>query len=487
MIPLLLSALAAAMPDVPCGTPHFWAPVTAELPARPADRLPPPDGTEEPADRDALGVPNVEFSEHFALRWGNAEWVSPEARARLLDAFELAWGVQIDELGHTRPFGTPQTRFNVYLGDTGDNAPPGYGTGGYYSADPEGWPMIVVSLSTLASPEFADITAAHEFYHAVQGATGRFDYDISGPAAWFWEATAVWASAVVFPDEPLYASFLFGYAVFPHRPVNFFRYPSSGAIEEFYQYGAFIWPLYVADRLGSAQVIVEAWEAAHGLRDPLEALRLAVEVRGEDLDELWVEHIARNVNWDYGNGDVYRRHVASYSYLAEHRNIEAASLPRQGLASIRSGPADLRPHRYGSNLLTMIGPRPGTYTLTIQGEPEGSSGSDARYAAVVVLDRPGEPSRYERVPFDQVTGELTLDGLERYSRMSVVVGAWTPELGRFWQTETFGYRYGLAFEPEPEPEAEVEERRCGCAAQPAPAVPIGLLLVGAIALRRRRG
>jgi len=486
MIAVLLSALAWAVPDVPCGTPHFWSPITAELPAGLA---PPPNGSDEPDEpehRDAFGVPNVELSEHFALRWGNGGWVEPAARARLLDALELSWAVQIEDLGHSRPFGTPQTRFNVYIGDTGDNAPPGYGTGGYYSADPEGWPMIVISLSTLGSPEFADITAAHEFYHAVQGATGRFDYNISGPAAWFWEATAVWASAVVFPDEPLYASFLFGYAVFPHRPVNFFRYPSSGAIEEFYQYGAFIWPLFVADRVGSPQVIVEAWEAAHGLRDPLEALRLAVETRGLDLDDLWVQHIAHNVNWDYPDGDLYRRHVASFSYLAEYRNIEAVSLPREGFTSVRSGPADLRPQRYGSNRLTLIGPRPGSYTLTIHGDPEGSSGSPARFGAVVVLDRPSEPSRYERIAFDGVRGEITLDDLDRYSRMSVVIGAWTPELGRFWQTETFGYRYGLDFEPAPEPEVESQGRSCGCATASSPVPPAALLLLALPWVRRRR-
>ena len=32
-----------------------------------------------------------------------------------------------------------------FIGDSGNGAPDGYGAGGYYTVDPEGWPMIVVS------------------------------------------------------------------------------------------------------------------------------------------------------------------------------------------------------------------------------------------------------------------------------------------------------------------------------------------------------
>jgi uncharacterized protein (TIGR03382 family) len=478
MLPLLLAALAAAAPEIPCGTPHLWAPVTAA-----PDPLPPPPNG--PAERDAYGVPGVDRSEHFALRYGYVTWTEPAARARLLGALEDAYALQIGQMGHTAPLGMPDTRFNVYLGDTGNGAPPGYGTGGYYSADSEGWPMIVVSAATLGNPGFADVTAAHEFYHAVQGATRRFNYDIGGPSAWFWEASATWASAVVFPDQPLYATFLFGYALLPHLPINAFRYPSTGATEEYYQYGAFIWPLHVAQRTGSWDAVVDVWEREHGLDDPLEALRGALADRGHDLDALWLDHIARNVNWDYPNGDVYRRSVAAYNYLPESGNLEAVSLSSWGFEGLRDGPAALRPHRYGSNALVMLAPRDGVYTLTVEGEPSGSTGSPARHGAVVVLDAPGQPSRYEPVRFQGARGEIALDGLRAYTRLTLVVGAWTPERGPFWRTETFPYRYGVAYEPpaaEPEP---TEPESGGCETLGAP--PLGALaLLASVALARRR-
>ena len=480
MLPLLLAALAAAgpPPDLrPCGTPELWAPVRAEAVRAFA---PPPNG---PSERDAFGVPGVERSEHFAVRYGLETWTDPEARFRLLAALEAAWTVQIEQMGHTPPLGTPDVRFNVYLGDTGNGAPPGYGTGGYYTSDPEGWPMIVVSAATLENPGFADITASHEFYHAVQGATERFNYDINGPSAWFWEATATWASAVVYPEQPLYATFLFGYALLPHRPVNAFRYPSTGAVEEYYQYGAFIWPLHLTERTGSWDVVVDAWERDHGLRDPLEAMRASLAERGEDLDDLWLDHVARNVNWDYPNGDVYRRHVVGFNYLPEYANLEAATLPREGFDGLSDGPVALRPNRYGSNTLVMLGPRDGSYTFTVQGDPAGSNGSPGRYGAVLVLDAPGAPSRYERIPFDGTRGELTLDDAGDYTRISLVVGAWTDDLGSFWKTETFPYRYGVVLEaaapPAPEPE---EPASCASAAGPLAAWPLFLVVLAA---RRR--
>ena len=124
----LLAAAVAAAPPVPCATPQTWADVVDPAPALP----PPPDGLGE---RDAFGVPNVQTSAHFALRWGNADPPDQASRDRLLDAFELGWDVQLEQMGHTRPYGTGEYYFNVYVGDSGSGAPPGAGAGGYYTTD----------------------------------------------------------------------------------------------------------------------------------------------------------------------------------------------------------------------------------------------------------------------------------------------------------------------------------------------------------------
>ncbi|TVQ92227.1 MAG: hypothetical protein EA397_07665 [Deltaproteobacteria bacterium] len=457
--------------DAACGTPHFWAPAQVGPPTHP----PPPN--QELLDRDPYGVPGELRSEHFVVRFGQEQPTDPEARQRLIDALELSWIVQVDEWGHTPPAGTDTHRLNVYIGDTGDGAPPGYGTGGYFTADSEGWPMIVVSAATLQNPDFADITASHELYHAVQSATQRYTYEAQGVGSWFWEASATWASAAIYPENQSYHVFLVGYAFHPHRALNFFRYPRDGVLEELYQYGAFIWPLFLQQRLGTVEPLIEAWEIpVVGGDDPLEALRIAVEGRGYDLDELWLEHIARNATWDYPNGAQYRRNLAAYAQTPESANLVAADLPRLGFDGSRQVPIEHQPERYGSVRLSMLAPRDGEYTLMLRGTTQGTHGSEARWGGHVVLTPTvGEPE-YVPIPFEGPFATLDLTDLHGYQRADVVVGAWTPELGPFWRTETFPLRYWLSYEaPDPadaladviEPES-VRARGCQSAAGSVP-------------------
>lgn len=485
MILLLLGSMASAAPSHWCGTPDRWA---VADPVGLHERVPPPSGADE---RDVYGVPQAERSEHFVLRYGLGQPSDAEARARLLRAFEDAWTVQIEQLGHSVPVGSPGTLFNVYLGDSGDGAPPSYGAAGYYSVDDEGWPMIVVSVDSLFSPEYADVTAAHEFYHAVQGATGRFDYDVGGPSAWFWEASATWASAMVYPDNDLYASFLFGYALLPHKSLSFFRYPSTGAVEEYYQYGAFIWPLFVSQTTGEPQILVEVWEYPHGRSDPLAAMRDRLAARGLDLDTLWLQHIGRNVIWDYDNGDAYRENIRTASFHPEHANLEAASLSYQGFEGLRDSPESLPLERYGSHTLVLDRIAEGTYHLVIEGDERGTFDSPARFGAVAVITSADALPRYQTVDFDGSRGELSLSELDGVDRVSVVVGAFTEELSPFWRDETFGYRYGLTLEP-PEsddpvdPTESLEPRGCGCSSGGSGALGLVWLMPGLLLRRAAR-
>lgn len=46
--------------------------------------------------------------------------------------FELSWQTTVDELGYPQPVGTVQTKFNVYIGDTGNGTPSAEGAVGYF-------------------------------------------------------------------------------------------------------------------------------------------------------------------------------------------------------------------------------------------------------------------------------------------------------------------------------------------------------------------
>jgi hypothetical protein len=477
---LMLSLVSVAAPELPCATPSTWAAIVDPEPALP----PPPDGL---GLRDAYGVPNSRTSEHFVLRWGNARRVDSAALDALLLAFEDAWAVEIEEMGHTRPYGSGEYYFNVYVGDSGSGAPEGHGAAGYYTADVEGWPMIVVGVNTLDSRDYADITAVHEFYHAIQGATRRYDYDFSGPSAWFWEATATWASSVVYEENPGYASFLAGYAFLPHKRLNFFDYPDSGQLQEYYQYGAFIFPLHVSDRLGSWQAVRDTWEDPGDDPDPLAVLRDKVAEQGGDMDALWLDHIARNTTWDYPQGGFFRAAIADWSAFPESRNQVAATLPALGMQGFVDGPSSLPLERYGSHTLEMRVPQDGRYTFTLQGDALGSLGGTARWGATAVVVRSGADPEYRPVPFDGPRGELVMDDLDGASRVYVALGAWTEDSGARWGVETYDYAYLMSFEPAeaPEPDPDLESpRACACAST-GPAAGWLLVPLVLVAVRRR--
>src|SRR5687767_10597406 len=65
--------------------------------------------------RDIYGVPNVVTTEHFAGWWGGTGGLAAEDVHQLLSEFELAWAVEVDQLGHPPPYGTDAFLFNVYV------------------------------------------------------------------------------------------------------------------------------------------------------------------------------------------------------------------------------------------------------------------------------------------------------------------------------------------------------------------------------------
>jgi hypothetical protein len=460
----------------------LWSPVDPILPA-----LPPPPGAG--ALRDAYNVPNVVTSENFALRWGNTTYVDPAQVDVTLDALEDAWRVQIDEMQHSRPYGTEQYLFNVYIGDTGNGAPPGYGAAGYYTTDRDGWPMIVIARDSLEDSDWTRITASHEFYHAVQGATERYNYDPNGPSAWFWEATATWASQVVYPENGFHAVFLYGYAFLPHRRVNFFDYPDTGVLQEYFQYGAFLFAVSVSETTGSPQAIRDVWEDPGTNPDPLEVLRAGLLAEGFDLNEVWTEHVARNALMDYPNQDTYRAVLGSASGWPESENVVVGALSgATGSDGWRSPPAGLRPERYGSNRWTISPVNPGEYRIRVQGEPTGTYSSPSSFSATLIVEDWGEDPQYIPIPFDGVSGELRFEATGAEDRLHLVVGAWTPALNGAWNVEVFPYQVAVdKVESEPEPVPAPEERRaCGCeAGSQASAVPWALWAV--VLMARRRG
>jgi hypothetical protein len=407
---LFVSLASAALPaPVPrCGTPELAPDFTrrgpvghlrGDGPGRAVAAMTP--------DRDAYGLyPNYRVSEHFIAKWGNTGSVTQGEVESLLAAFERAWEVEIGEMGHPAPDGTETWLFNIYIGDTGDNTPSSGGAGGYYYRDADGYPMIVVGRDTLRYEEFAKGTAAHEFYHALQDEVLSYPYE--GDSAWYWEATAEWASGETLPDNPSYASFIYGYAYNPQLSVEFFDYPDTWALEEYHQYGAFIFPRFVSEVLLDREAVARTWITPLGAT-PLESLRAEIEAGGTSLEDAFGAFAARNAAWDYEDGDLYFEIVDTYDYYYPGERHEVAEVGPTGSGGSQTPATEELPQQWAYNVVSVDSARDGM-DVTVQVSAEGQRGSPADWR-VSIVDEGGD-----RQVLDVSTGSATttVRGADRF-------------------------------------------------------------------------
>lgn len=358
---LLLPSLAVAAPPPPCGLP-------ADLP----DRLVAlrPGGGARDADytlRDTNpNIPHVVTSKHFALKWGSQAAVPEWQQDALLQRFEYAWEESVQAWGLADPTGIDGTFFNVYIGDTGPEVPSAFGAGGYYTVDEEGYPIIVMATSVLDEEEWADTVVSHEFFHAVQGATGAYqEWDAGG---WYWEATAEWASGQLYPDGWSWAGWLAAFAYSPHFSVS--THANDGGVEppNLHQYGAFIFPQYLSEVVGEPTAVVRSWAEGGPNSDPLDLLAAALP--DHDLGALYADHAAHNVVWDYPRGVLYEAIVDSgVDWLGgwDERVMDTTE-DDQGWLSVGWS---LRPQRFAYNVIEVPdSARQGdSFTLSFDGDP----------------------------------------------------------------------------------------------------------------------
>lgn len=477
---VLLPSLAAPLP---CGLPLIGPP---DPPSVPALSPRPPDAALE--ERDAFGdFENQRSSEHFVVKWGDERNVADDEVDFLLEAFEEAWAVEIEEMEHPAPPGTEAYLFNVYIGDTGSGAPSGYGSAGYYNTDAEGYPMVVVARETLYDLDYTAITAAHEFYHAIQGGLSTYGY--SGVAAWYWEATADWASGEVYPDNDYYAIFLFGFAYLPHLPVNYFNYPDRGTLDEYHQYGAFIFPRFLSEHVADWRVVRDSWVDG-GDRDPLVVLDGLLAAHGTDLVSVFPTFAAKNAVWDYQDGDTYAWMLDYYeSWYGDEDQRLAAEIPEDGTGGWVNAPAETLPERFGYNVLRLEDPREGRLSVGFLGDEAGSEGSAASFGVTVVVETDGAP-RYTEVALEGGAGRVAVDVPAEARAVYLAVAAWADALT---DGETFGWSYDIYWEDPVEGGETADPGKdtsdpvkdgggtCGCASADARSLPwaaLGLALYG---------
>ena len=325
--------------DVARPGPRDGTPILRDLVARydelsPAQRVVarsilarPTDGAGDPAG-DGYSVPeeapvcNANACIHYVASTSDAPpagWVDSTATA-----FDTVWAKEITQYGYRPPKSDitstnhgPDGTIDIYLADVGANGLYGYCT----TDDPNALnPNFDVSVFCVVDNDMSpaqfqgavsgvpalQVTLAHEFFHAVQGAYDFFE------DAWYAEGTATWMEDEVFDSVDDNLQYLRSSQLRqPFVPLDFsdLRYR--------YVYGAWIWFRFMSEYFGpkasdDPSIIRRSWEyAGAGAGGPdqysLEAIASAIKERDSTFGSAYADFGVWNdvPGLAYSEGDSY--------------------------------------------------------------------------------------------------------------------------------------------------------------------------------------
>ena len=225
------------------------------------------------ADGDTNGVP---------------EWVET-----VIGVFDAVWAVEVNDLGYRMPLkdgaGSDQGRgLDIYLADIGNDGIYGYCTNDHPRRHSRSQPAYCVLDNDFAEEDFSPgvfgidalkVTAAHEFFHAVQ-----FAYDWR-ERLFFMEGTAVWIEDEVFDEVNAHYDFLHDSALHqPEVPLD----AGDTRPDENFEYGSWLFWRFLAER-HDADLIREVWEFAAGSSKVFPTLRAALRRRATNLSNAMAE------------------------------------------------------------------------------------------------------------------------------------------------------------------------------------------------------
>ncbi len=197
---------------------------------------------------------------------GQPDWVDTVATV-----LEHVWDTEINVFGYNSPPSdtfNPDTadiggdgRYDIYLLDVIAQGYLGY-TQGEYFVSPQSisaTSYIVLDNDYIRSGhtqlEWLQVTAAHEFFHAIQMGYDGTEYEEEPFRPYWMEMSAVWMEDMVYDNVNDYLGYL------PH----FFNYPwlslkTYRSMTDQHAYGSCIWPMFLQERFDDTTIIKSIWE-----------------------------------------------------------------------------------------------------------------------------------------------------------------------------------------------------------------------------------
>ena len=482
LLALSTSSFAASCPDV--GSEHLLGrhrcPTAALEAARRTAGCP---SATAPLTRAAPGGEKTvrstwEYSENryetddLVIWWGTYEGFNDADIERLANAFATGWSGLLD-LGYPLPEGTDSFKLNIYIAGTGAGPrDTSEWVAGYMTHDGQGYPYIVMGSNTLGT-EQGDLTAVHELFHASQYAVDTYD-GRNERSLWWFEATAVWFEGELHPELDGHADNLVGWAFRPELPLNFFDYPDSGDFTEGHQYGAFIWPRYLSDFHGGAEIVRRSWFEAEADDRPLDVVADLLAEEGVGAAEAYFDFAARAATWDFPLGDTYENAIQNGGGFGSSESARPSGfleLPTESMVR----PIDELPGTYGANYWELRSPSD-AMVLSFEGYP----GPNRWYAAVI--GQTGDEHVRVELPLIGGAGAATLLNMHEHEELWLVVAA----VDSPGEDDTFSYGFTIEDLTLKIPEGGEEGTGCGCASSSSGAAWLWLLSAGATLRRRSR-
>jgi hypothetical protein len=293
----------------------------------------PTEGSADPMD-DGYSVPAEEAcSTNVCLTWVGSTRDAPDLTdsdgdstpdwvQQALEVLEEVWALEVTSYGFRAPKPDdtsaehgPDARLDVYLADIGDGGLYGYcasddpnlePNADYGYGDMSAYCVLDEDFEEFAIPplQALQVTAAHEFFHAVQWAYDAFE-DL-----WFTESTATWMEDEVYTDVNDNLQYLRDSQL--RRPA---RSLDLGSRRDSGVYGAWVFWRFLAEHLAEQPdptIVRHAWEQADGAaggpdRYSLSALQAALRQRQWLFRRAYADFGAWNANpgLTYSEGSAY--------------------------------------------------------------------------------------------------------------------------------------------------------------------------------------